>query len=226
MIKQKNDRPEDIQRENALDRYFDEISRRQPLSEHEETQLLEQVAQGSQQARDKLITGNLRLVISIAKKRQQPGTSLDDLINEGNIGLIKAVETYRQGSFTAYATKHIRRAIEKAISELTQQTTPPHRDISVDKPLRSNERLTMLDVMPNETAPHADDAVEQRLLTDQIEDCLECLNSRERQVICAIYGIRQSHMTLAEVANQMGIKRERARQIRDKALRAMRKART
>ena len=115
--------------------YLGEIGASQVLTAEAEQHLAQQVQEGSQQARQDLITANLRLVVSIAKRYQGRGLELEDLIQEGNLGLIKAIEKfdYTKGfRFSTYATWWIRQAIQRALAEKTRAVRLPvhtHEDI-------------------------------------------------------------------------------------------------
>jgi RNA polymerase primary sigma factor len=207
---------------SVLDMYFDELNRHEVLGREEERELLVQAKQGSRQAVDRLVTGNLRLVVAIARQYDGQGVSLADLINEGNIGLIQAVTNWQEGTLAPQADRLIRKHITKLIEQMQPTLTPPLRSMSVDAPLRRNDRLTMLDIMPDDEVPASDSGVEHALAVDEMVRRMDRLNEREKAVVAAVYGIGREQATLAEVAQELGIKRERARQIRNKALRAMR----
>ena len=207
---------------SVLDMYFDELNRHEVLGREEERELLVQAKQGSRQAVDRLVTGNLRLVVAIARQYDGQGASLADLINEGNIGLIQAVTNWQEGTLAPQADRLIRKHITKLIEQMQPTLTPPLRSMSVDAPLRRNDRLTMLDIMPDDEVPASDSGVEHALAVDEMVRRMDRLNEREKAVVAAVYGIGREQATLAEVAQELGIKRERARQIRNKALRAMR----
>ena len=207
---------------SVLDMYFDELNRHEVLGREEERELLVQAKQGSRQAVDRLVTGNLRLVVAIARQYDGQGVSLADLINDGNIGLIQAVTNWQEGTLAPQADRLIRKHITKLIEQMQPTLTPPLRSMSVDAPLRRNDRLTMLDIMPDDEVPASDSGVEHALAVDEMVRRMDRLNEREKAVVAAVYGIGREQATLAEVAQELGIKRERARQIRNKALRAMR----
>src|SRR6056297_842757 len=104
----------------VLKQYFQEISEEKPLTSEEEIALAIRVKQGDEEALDKLLRANLRFVVSVAKKYQGHGLSLSDLINEGNIGLIKAARRFdetRGFKFISYAVWWIKQTILQSISE-------------------------------------------------------------------------------------------------------------
>ena len=109
--------------ENIVSLYLKDINRIPMLSREEETELALRAAEGDKDAKDKIVSANLRFVVSIAKKYQNNGLDLLDLINEGNIGLLTAIERFDVSKgfhFISYAVWWIRQAILKAISEKTK----------------------------------------------------------------------------------------------------------
>lgn len=113
---------------DTLKRYLEEISREQPLTPAEEIELAIRVKNADPEALDKFLRANLRFVVSVAKKYQNHGLSLEDLINEGNIGLIKAAKRYdetRGFKFISYAVWWIRQTILQAISEYARLVRLP-----------------------------------------------------------------------------------------------------
>ena len=107
-------------RENrSLDQYFQEIGRYELLSAEEEVELAIKIRHGDVEAQNKLVRANLRFVVSVAKMYQNQGLSLGDLINEGNIGLVKAAKKFdetRGFKFISYAVWWIRQGIMSAIA--------------------------------------------------------------------------------------------------------------
>ena len=108
-------------RESAsLDKYLQEISREELISADEEVQLAQRIKNGDQRALEKLVKANLRFVVSVAKQYQHQGLTLPDLINEGNLGLIKAAQRFdetRGFKFISYAVWWIRQSILQALAE-------------------------------------------------------------------------------------------------------------
>jgi RNA polymerase primary sigma factor len=132
--------------EDPLGSYLKEISRERLLTKDEEVQLAKQIAKGSVEARRRMTEANLRLVVSIAKKYQNRGMPLLDLIQEGNVGLMRAVEKFdhRRGyKFSTYATWWIRQAVLRAIGDQARTIRLPlHMGDRLSKLLRVTQRLT------------------------------------------------------------------------------------
>lgn len=216
--------------DSILNKYLDEIGREQLLSAEEEARLSARILKGDERALNKLIEANLRFVIVIARQYQGKGLSMEDLVSEGNMGLMKAASKYdatRGLRFVNYAVVFIRRQIEKALDkESAEQRVESMRDgqtRSVDAPLGSKANVSLLSVLVNVDSPMADQRVYDANLAEAFEQALTELNERERAVINAYFGIGEERMTMAEIGEQMGLKRERVRQIRDRATRRMRK---
>src|SRR5574344_2744179 len=112
----------------SLDKFLQDVGREEMVSAEEEVLLAQRIRNGDQEALDKLIKANLRFVISVAKQYQNQGLSLPDLINEGNLGLIKAAKRFdetRGFKFISYAVWWIRQAILQAISEQSRIVRMP-----------------------------------------------------------------------------------------------------
>ena len=224
--------------DSALNRYLDEIGKEQLLTNEEERQLAERIAKGDSRALSKLVEANLKFVVTVARQYKGKGVAMEDLVSEGNIGLMKAAAKFDASKgvrFVNYAVVHIRQAIEKAIDQqgglyqvpkdvkqdLARQQSIP---LSVDAPLGHRTNMSLLSVLVNKDAPLADERVHSEAIEDAIEYALGTLNERERRVVNAFFGIDQEHETMAEIAEDMDLKRERVRQIRDKSVRKLRKA--
>ena len=125
-----NRKLKDDNEKNPIRRYFDEVGNEALLTREEEVELAKRIEQGDEQAREKLASSNLRLVISIAKKYRNYGLPFLDLIQEGNLGLMKAIEKFdwRKGyKFSTYATWWIRQAILKALTNRSRTVRVPDR---------------------------------------------------------------------------------------------------
>ena len=212
-------------------------------------------------------------VVSVAKQYQNQGLSLPDLINEGNLGLIKAAQKFdetRGFKFISYAVWWIRQSILQAIAEQSRIVRLPlnqvgsankvhravnkfvqenerkpsvdeltgdvnlskekieaalkshSRHVSVDAPFADGENNSLLDVLPNKNAPSADKKLIYESLQEEISRALQLLSDREREVVESFFGIGQPEMTLEEIGDKYGLTRERARQIKEKAIRRLR----
>ncbi len=261
-------------RESAsLDKYLQEIGHEELISVEEEVELAQRIKKGDRKALEKLTKGNLRFVVSVAKQYQNQGLSLPDLINEGNLGLIKAAEKFdetRGFKFISYAVWWIRQSILQAIAEQSRIVRLPlnqvgsvnkinrilnkfvqenerrpsveeiadkvdlpeekiidamkvnGRHVSVDAPFVEGEENSLLDILPNQDTPNADNALVLESLREEIGRALSTLNERERNIIEAFFGINQTEMTLEEIGDKYGLTRERVRQIKEKAIRRLR----
>ena len=254
--------------------YLSEIGFSPLLSAEEEVYFARQIAKGSEEARKRMIESNLRLVVKIARRYLNRGLALLDLIEEGNLGLIRAVEKFdpeRGFRFSTYATWWIRQTIERAIKnqtrtirlpihvvkeiniylraarhlsqkldhepspeEISEMLDKPIDDVkrmlglnervtSVDVPLGRDSDKSILDAIPDEQ--NVDPAV---LLQDEdIQSCLELwlsqLNDKQREVVEHRFGLHGREVaTLEEVGNELGVTRERVRQIQLEALKRLR----
>ena len=217
--------------DSILNKYLDEIGREQLLSEEEEARLSARIMKGDERALNKLIEANLRFVIVIARQYQGQGLAMEDLVSEGNMGLMKAAGKYdatRGLRFVNYAVVFIRQQIGKALKkESAEQRVESTRDgqtRSVDAPLGSKANVSLLSVLVNTDSPQADQRVYDANLEEAVERALQTLNERETTVINAFFGLGEERMTMAEIGERMNLKRERVRQIRNKAVRQLRKA--
>ena len=286
---------------DAIQSYLNEIGRVSLLNAAEEIELAQQMERGhaaerrlashevlptplrtalrtdvmrGKDARSRLIQSNLRLVVSIAKKYIGRGLTLLDLIQEGNIGLMRAVEKfdYTKGNrFSTYATWWIRQAVTRSISEYgrtirlpvhlgdsisqirrtserlshTLGRTPTHEEIAAElgltvekvtsalaasrqpvslaTPVGEDGESTLGEFIEDRTHASPAEAAAQSLMQQDLAEALETLTERERRVLSLRYGILDGrHRTLEEVGKEMGMTRERARQIESEALRRLR----
>ena len=149
-------------RESAsLDKYLQEIGREDLITVEEEVELAQRIRKGDREALEKLTRANLRFVVSVAKQYQNQGLTLPDLINEGNLGLIKAAEKFdetRGFKFISYAVWWIRQSILQAISEQSRIVRLPLNQVgSVNKINREINRFEQI----NERRPSVDEIAEQ-----------------------------------------------------------------
>ena len=166
-------------RESAsLDKYLQEIGHEELISVEEEVELAQRIRKGDRQALEKLTKANLRFVVSVAKQYQNQGLSLPDLINEGNLGLIKAAEKFGF-KFISYAVWWIRQSILQAIAEQSRIVRLPLNQVgSVNKINREVNRFEQ----EHERRPSIDEiAAKVDLPEDKIEDALK-VNTRHISV--------------------------------------------
>lgn len=261
----------------SLDRYLEEIGQIPLLSFPEEQALAKRVReQKDPAALKKLTTSNLRFVVSVAKQYQGQGMSLSDLINEGNIGLMKAAARFdetRGFKFISYAVWWVRQAILQALSEqsrivriplnkvgelqkvirtrdelemengltpdseqiakvlgmreeeVTQALQIQNSHLSLDAPFAGAEDVSLMDKLEDERVVSPDQQALARSLRETIDECLALLDPREEMVIRLYTGVSDEArpLTLEEIGVRLGITRERVRQIKEKALRRLRK---
>ena len=221
------------------EKYIEEIVQEQLLSNEEEQALAAKIKLGDAKALEKLTKANLKFVVSLAYHYKNQGLGEDDLVSEGNIGMMHAAQKFdgtKGIRFVSYAAPYIRKAMEEAIKEQTALYKLPKDEkskferkrthaISIDQPIPvgSSNNFTLQHVLENEDAPQADEHLNKELLNFEIQKGLNELNEREKRIIIAIYGLNGTHYTMAEIAENMGLKRERVRQIRNKALRKLHK---
>ena len=214
--------------------YLKEIGRVPLLSADEEVELAQRMATGDPYARKRLSEANLRLVVSIAKRYGGRGMQFLDLIQEGNLGLIKAVEKFdhtKGFKFSTYATWWIRQAITRAIADQARTIRIPVHEImriaqdpvSLETPIGEEEDSHLGDFIPDDDAPAPAEAASLLLLKEQLNEVLSTLTDREAKVLRLRFGLEDGRSrTLEEVGKEFEVTRERIRQIEAKALRKLR----
>ncbi|MBR5318608.1 MAG: RNA polymerase sporulation sigma factor SigE [Peptococcaceae bacterium] len=178
-----------------------------PLTPEEEQQLLIQLEQNVEQAREKLIEHNLRLVVYIARKFENTGIPVEDLISIGTIGLIKAVNTFDNSKKIKLAT-YASRCIENEILMQLRRTSKMRYEVSLDEPLKidyDGNELLLSDVMGTE-----DDTIYQYIEKDidysLLQAAMSKLSKRERTIVELRFGLRgREERTQKEVADLLGI---------------------
>ncbi len=171
---------------------------------------IERLQEEALAVKNQIIRANLRLVVSIAKKRSGPNRNFFELVSDGNLGLIRAVEKFdfaRGFRFSTYASKAITRRFAR----------------SIPQELRRHQRfITGFETMLSAAADHrAEEPVfesDPRLNWKSVEGMLGRLNDRERQILVSRYGLEGANvLTLAELGTELGVTRQRVRQIESKA---------
>ncbi len=265
--------------EESLNKYLNEINRVPMVSMDEEVALGQTIRAGGekgQQAKDKLVTANLRFVVSVAKQYQNQGVPLTDLINEGNIGLITAAEKFdetRGFKFISYAIWWIRQSILQAIAQYSNIVRRPQSQIAIGKkiknatdafmqdhqrlpsadelsdiipldsykiekaiqseahiasmedPIREDKGTTMGDTMVSSSEYDTDHKVDHdSMCSDLMQVLCATLNDRERMIVTQSFGIGCQERALDDIGSDMGLTRERVRQIRERGLEKVRKS--
>lgn len=265
---------EDLPLSDPVRMYLREIGKILLLTSKDEVTLAKGVEAGNMASKDKLVEANLRLVVSIAKKYIGRGMLFLDLIQEGNLGLIRAVEKfdYRKGyKFSTYATWWIRQAITRAIADQARTIRIPvhmvetinklirisrqlvqrlgreptaeeiaaemeipsdrveeiqriaQEPVSLETPIGEEEDSQLGDFLEDKDLPSPEEAAASQILREQLDDMLDDLTDRERDVLRLRFGLEDGHAhTLEEVGRRFGVTRERIRQIEAKALRKLR----
>lgn len=178
-----------------------------PLSREEEGELMELLQQGDQRARQTLIEHNLRLVVYIARRFENTGINIEDLISIGTIGLIKAVGTYQPARSIKLAT-YASRCIENEILMYLRKTSSQKTELSFDEPLNTDwdgNELLLSDVLGTE-ADVVMRPIEEDVERDLLAAAINVLSPREKQIITLRFGLGGGkEQTQKEVADQLGI---------------------
>ena len=254
----------------ALDKYLVEIGRQPLVTIDEEIELAQAIRRGGpegEKAKERLVTANLRFVVSVAKQYQHQGLTLTDLIDEGNIGLVKAAEKFdetRGFKFISYAVWWIRQSILQAIAEqsrivrlplnqsgalskinqeinkfeqqhqrrpsvtelaeieeskIEQTAKADSHHMSIDAPFGEDDDNSMADMLSSGDDTRTDKLVDYESLTSDLDNVLRnVLKDRELKIVKECFGIGCQERGLEEIGAEMGLTRERVRQIREKSI--------
>lgn len=264
--------------QSSLDIYLKQISEIPLISVDEEIELAKKISKGDDEARKKMITANLRLVVKIAQDYSNIGLSLLDLINEGNIGLMKAVERFdpsKGGKLSTYASWWIKQSIKRAlanqsktirlpvhmvdrvtqirrttqqlseklgrepsdeelaeemkipVSRITHLKSVSKKPASLDSPINDEDGSSLGDLVPDEKSTSPLEKLQSKSLVGDVDKVLSTLEPREADIIRLRFGLEgRDPKTLEEVGEQIGITRERVRQLQEQAIRQLRKSMT
>jgi RNA polymerase primary sigma factor len=261
--------------DTAFRLYLREIGEVKLLTRQEEVELAARIKRGNKQAREQMIKANLRLVVKIARDYEDLGLPLLDLISEGNIGLMKAVERFdpaNGGKLSTYAAWWIKQSIKRALSNqsktirlpvhmvdkigrmrrtalrlqeelgrepadeelgqelgftaqrVAQMRLAASRPASLDAPIQDEDSNSFGDVVPDESAGTPYELLESKTVTGMLRDMVKTLDPREVSILRARFGLDGGReQTLDEVGRDLGLTRERIRQVQNLALTKLRK---
>ncbi len=195
-----------------------------PLSAQEEERALIALERGEKTAQNLLITHNLRLVVYIARKFENSGVGIEDLISIGTIGLIKAVRTFCPERNIKLAT-YSSRCIENEILMYLRKNAQKRNEISIDEPLNvdwDGNELLLSDILGSEPdIVHRD--MEQEAERDELLNCVSRLSSREKRIMCLRFGIYgEKEHTQKEVADMLGISQSYISRLEKRIIRRLR----
>ena len=260
-------------RRSALELYLKDIAYNDLLTPQQEVQLAKRIRAGDRKSLNQMVESNLRFVITIAKEYQGRGLPLEDLIAEGNLGLVRAATRYDEGvgvKFTTYAVWWIRQGILSALAEKARMVRLPVNKIkhlcrleriasglkqelgrepsieeiagrakmqpkqaqdlldasrwhiSLDMPLEDGPDISLLEILTDKDQPTPETEVMEQAMADEVRAALDTLTPREAEVLRFYFGIEgRESMTLEQIGNRLSLTKERVRQIRDKALAAL-----
>jgi RNA polymerase primary sigma factor len=256
----------------SVEKYLHEISKLELITMEQEVELARRIRKGDELALNQMVNANLRFVISVAKQYQHQGLSLSDLINEGNLGLIKAAQRFdetRGFKFISYAVWWIRQSILQALAEQSRIVRLPlnkigslnqinkvfalldqrferepsieeialemelsvetvrdtmknsGRHLSMDAPINNEDDVTFGDFVATETL-NPENLLFNESLSKEIERMLSVLTEREAIILNYFFGLNGNQpLSLDEIAEELGLTRERVRQVKEKALKRL-----
>ncbi|MFD1412903.1 RNA polymerase sporulation sigma factor SigK [Oceanobacillus jeddahense] len=192
----------------------------QPLSPKEEAKYIQLMQEGDEEARNKLIEHNLRLVAHLVKKFENTGEDMEDLISIGTIGLIKGVESFSTGKGTKLAT-YAARCVENEILMHLRALKKVKKDVSLHDPIgqdKEGNEISLIDILEAENE-NVIEYIQLNMEISKIEQYFSILDSREREVIVYRYGLNdQEEMTQREIAKKLNISRSYVSRIEKRAL--------
>ena len=253
---------------DSLNQYMKEINKIKLLSREEEITLAKEISQGDSKAIQEMVCRNLKYVVTVAKKYQGYGMSLQDLIEEGNIGLIQAAKRFdvsRNVKFITYAVWWIKQAIMHSLAEQSGTVKLPVKQagkisrfnkksqqmcqdmereptqsevakslgyddeeissimrayrthLSLDTPLKNDDQTPYLDLLENQDLIPYDDQIMKKSLNKKVDQMLEDLSEREATILKMRFGFFGEVKTLEDIGREIGLSRERVRQIEKRA---------
>lgn len=270
------DKTQFLSEEGSLAIYLREIGKNRSLHSSEEAEMAVKIRKGDKKALERLVKANLRFVVSVARNYQNQGLPLSDLINEGNLGLIRAAKRFdekKNFKFISYAVWWIRQAILQALAEQSRIIKLPlnrvgtihkigktqgkleqkyrrlpnvkeiareldidendvretikigNSHMSLDAPLQQGNDSRLMDLLTDDNQERPDDSVLEMSLQEEINRTLDTLSEREKEVVKMYFGIgEETSHTLEEIGQRFNLTRERARQIKEKALNRLKRS--
>lgn len=226
-----------------LPHYFESIKGFKPLPLEEEQKLGKLIAAGDMHAVDKLVQHNLKIVVTIANRHVGQGLSIDDLIQEGNIGLFEAAlnwEINGDARFINYAQFWIRKRLNEAVAQKGRTVRRPHnkeyemyldkkngkevdniRPVRLDDPISEDADKTVGDIVLGVDSEFAA-SIEQEHIKHKVEKCLNALKERDRKIVAAYFGIgRDTKQPSISIAEELGMTNVRVCQIVNASLKKM-----
>jgi len=263
-------------RKSVLSKYFSEIRQYPLLSKEEEKDLARDIRKGSRSAINELVQSNLSFVAKVASEYRNLGMPFEDLLNEGNVGLIEAAHRFdgnRDTKFISYAIWWIRKSILKALAEQTTTVRLPYsqmkkvkeirkaertlrdqlnrkptreeisahlqknvekidkvlqhgvHEVSLDEPTGEDQGTPLAERIMDREKPSVEEGMLEREMVHGVAEAFEYLNEQQRTVISFRFGLNgHPTLTLQSTGDEMGLSRERVRQIECQAKEKMRKA--
>lgn len=216
--------------EKGLGLYLREIGRRTVPTRDEEARLARRIHDGDEGALEELVSRNLRFVVSVARRYRGRGLSLSDLVNEGNLGMIRAARRFdgeRGVRFVTYASWWIRQAILEALARRDTVEPPAEkssgsgRRLSLDASEPGGATLAERTADPGAEPPDA--PVQRRALRRAVERSLQSIPGREAEVLRLYFGLGGTESrTLGAISRELSVSRSRVRQLRDRGLSRLR----
>ena len=212
---------------NILETYLRDISRYQPITQEQEVTLAQRARQGDTEARNQLIQTHLRMVVHIARQYLRPGVEMLDLIQEGNIGLIKAVDMFdpTQGHrLTTLAFYWINKHIQRFLNH------EPEELVSLDMEIYDGSETLLLSdtiedkgtILGDPTIKHIDAVMESQEVQQLVHNLLATLSPREQEVLRLLYGLdNYPVLSRREITKVIGVREEQVSRIKTRALDAL-----
>lgn len=214
---------------NTVQTYYKDIKKCNPISRDEEKTLMKRAKKNDIEARNKIFTSNLKFVFDVARKYRGCGVALPDLISEGNMGLMKAIDKFdedRDVKFISYAVWWIKQSIIDFIKKTQNKNKieVDNNELNESKYDSCTESEYDDDIISLEQGEYEDDyADDDSSNMEMLSDAMSVLDDRELSIIKAYFGIDQKkEMNLDEIGSSLKISSERVRQIKKNAIRKMR----